>query len=96
MDYKLTDREVMWVLLCLKDLRHHPLNEIVAEYNRQHPPSVFLPVPKGQNYIRSILKFLEREKLVIAEVFTFFEEPIPATKFYVLTQAGIQRLNARR
>jgi hypothetical protein len=95
--YKLTDQEVRWVAVCLqKDLRHYTLNEIVTEYNTQHPPSLPFYIKKNSVFIKPILRFLMDEGKVRSEVLTFYEEAIPATKFYVLTSDGIEYLSRRR
>jgi hypothetical protein len=59
---------------------------------RKNPP---LP-PVSPSFIRDIMKFLETSRLVRSEVFTFYEEPIPPTKKYTLTTAGIQAVFGRR
>jgi hypothetical protein len=97
-EYKLTDKEVRWVLICLNDIHHHRLSDIVDLYNRMHPPSLLFPLPKKPIYIERILRFLTegRTPLVKREIYTYYTEPIPPTPFYSLTAAGIQFLNARR
>jgi hypothetical protein len=95
-EYTLKDKEIRWVLVCLGDFRHHTLDEIVKVYNSHHPPSILFPVGRSPQFIKTILNFLVHEGLVCAEVMSFYEEPIPATKFYTLTGAGIHFLNTGR
>ncbi len=54
------------------------------------------PPLKDSLFIRKILKFLEESNLVRSEVFTFDAEPIPPTKKYTLTNAGINFIFGRR
>lgn len=91
-----SEKEVLRVLACLRDLRRHPLDEIVVEYNNLYPPSILFPVKKGWPVIKSVLDFAVATGYVSAEVLTFYAEPIHPTKFYTLTGSGIQYLHRRR
>lgn len=97
-EYTLTDKEVRWVLICLNDFHHHSIPEIAERYNRLRPPSLLFPKPKSAAFIEGILKFLMKGEspLVAREIYTFYAEPIPPTKYYSLTDAGIRFINARR
>ena len=89
-----THRDVKRALTCLGDFKSRTLEEVTTEYNKIYPPGFRLFKITGDT-IRNILNFLVHEELITFEVFTFWSEPIPLTKLYVITNAGFQHLNAK-
>ncbi len=94
-EVKVSDQLVRRVLTCLADCKRRSLKEVTEVYNQRYPPGLKL-FKRGQKDIKSILDVLVVRDLVLGEVFTFTNEPIPPTKFYVLTGGGFRALNQHR
>lgn len=101
MAYSIIDIQVRRVLECFRNSKRESfgrfsLKEVTTEFNQRYPPSLvnkIIGIKVAEQDILQILNFLVSQKLLEKQLFSFTDQPLPASEqMYALTQEGTRRV----